>query len=440
MQRSDYDGHGVWSQLKNVEDALNNFSEPHKGDNRYTDIVKKVSFLKWVLEKSEPSLFSNGELNALNSHLSQIINHIPNNANNWAHLPQIESFLAQAYLIASYPRIQKIFRTDANSFFEECEEKLNSIKAVGNSALAELKEVIEAEKSETSESVAKIKPTIDHINDRLQLAERALVNSTEKIEGQFDNWETRLNTEIKEKLGELVETFSVGQTARREEHEKLLKEIAEALRQAQANTDKTLSVNEKLVAEEKNRLEKSQSEYVSEANDLLAKINKIYGVAGNNALSGDFSKTAKWESIAYYTMTIFAAIFYIAIPASFAYLWINYIDVAEFSFSNLLSRLPISLVFLAPALYFGNLAQKHRHVSIAFRSLGLRIATFDSYLANFDDAAKNEEKKKMAEVFFDAKISADRNLKTSNKEIGKTLDQLMVPIEKMSKIFADKNS
>ena len=212
------------------------------------------------------------------------------------------------------------------------------------------------------------------------------------------------------------------------------------LRKAQSNTDSTLAANKKQLAEAKQNLKKMGEEITSEAKGVLAEINKIYGIAGNNALSGDFAKTAKEENNSYVLFNRFASFFYILIPASLIYLWYDLLGSGELSLSNLLFRLPISFVFLAPAIYFGNLAQKHRRVSIAFRSLGMRIATFDAYLATFDKTEKNEEKTKMASVFFDARISSERKNDTTYKDVGKALDQMSGPIEKFAKAFSGKSS
>ena len=85
------------------------------------------------------------------------------------------------------------------------------------------------------------------------------------------------------------------------------------------------------------------------------------------------------------------------------------------------------------------MAQRHRRVSVALRSLGIRIAAFDAYLANFSDEEKNAEKQKMTEVFFDAKISSDRTLPTDTKDVGKALDQLTGPLGKIVGILGRKD-
>ena len=178
----------------------------------------------------------------------------------------------------------------------------------------------------------------------------------------------------------------------------------------------------------------------SEAKGVLAEINKIYGIAGNNALSGDFAKTADNENDSYIKLNRFASFFYVATPIAFIIVWIYFMWREPVITFDVLLRPFAVLVLLAPAIYFGNLAQKHRRVSIAFRSLGMRIATFDAYLATFEQPAKNEEKTKMAAAFFDAKISSDRSSETSYKDVGKALDQMSGPIEKIAKVFSGKSS
>lgn len=438
MLRSSLESHSVWTLLSQIESHLKSFTK--KDGERYSDLQKKTGYLRWVLEKSDPSLLSEQDLTNINNPIQKIVNHIPNNANNLAHFPQIEGYFAQIFAILPYPRVQKFFKTDVNAFVENCAAKTDDAIKEAEAKVEAFSETIDEKLREFSSSRKALLAEISASQSRAEGTNKDLIDLEAKVLAQFGNWETRFDTEIKEKLGELSETFTDSQSKRNKEHESLLNDIAEALRKAQSNTDSTLAANKKQLSDTKQNLKTMSGKITEDAENLLLKINKIYGIAGNNALSGDFSKTAFKEGVAYYVMTILAAIFYIAIPASFAYLWITYIDIGEFSFSNLLSRLPISLVFLAPALYFGNLAQKHRRVSIAFRSLGMRIATFDAYLANFTEVDKNEEKKKMASVFFETGISSERKSDLTYKEFGKALDQMSGPLEKLSKFSAGKSS
>jgi len=438
MLSTTYKAHAVWAVLKQVEDQLQGFTD--KTDQRFADLQKKAIFLRWILEKSDPTLLSTQDLTNIQNQLQQVISHIPNNANNWAHHPHIEGFFSQAFQIAPYPRIQKLFKTDVNAFIDNCADRVDRFIDDTAAKVAEELETSEGKLDAFDERRQTFLAEIAASKTRTEDIDNSLVNLEAKVDAQFENWETRLDTEIKEKLGELSETFTNSQSKRSKEHESLLNEIADALRKAQSNTDSTLAANKKQLSEAKQNLKEMGEEITSEAKGVLAEINKIYGIAGNNALSGDFAKTAKEENNSYVLFNRFASFFYILIPASLMYLWYDLLGSGELSLSNLLFRLPISFVFLAPAIYFGNLAQKHRRVSIAFRSLGMRIATFDAYLATFDTAEKNTEKTKMASVFFDAKISSDRRSDTTYKDVGKALDQMTEPLEKISKVFAGKSS
>ncbi|MGA9411033.1 MAG: hypothetical protein WBV78_11390, partial [Roseobacter sp.] len=66
--------------------------------------------------------------------------------------------------------------------------------------------------------------------------------------------------------------------------------------------------------------------------------------------------------------------------------------------------------------------QRHRRVATALRSLGVRVATFDAYLANFELEERNNLKAKMASVFFDASISPDRIRNASSRELNKNIE------------------
>ena len=80
------------------------------------------------------------------------------------------------------------------------------------------------------------------------------------------------------------------------------------------------------------------------------------------------------------------------------------------------------LAFFVPAAFFGSNAQRHRRVAVALRSLGIRVATFDAYLVNFEEAERNSLKEKMASIFFANNITPDRIASASKRDLDKVMD------------------
>ncbi|MEE9454240.1 MAG: hypothetical protein V3V13_07655 [Paracoccaceae bacterium] len=413
MLRDDYEADPVWQKITEVEDALDQFTDTAKADPMFSDLQKKIGYVRWVLEKSEPFLFSSAELDGINDHLDRIIHHIQDDA-DWAEL---ENPFAEIYKAAPYPRIQKIFKTDANRFFEKCESEIAALKSDGVQKLEELTEQVDEKLTETTDQADATLAELTNKSDALDVSlqetktwleqvDEALTTSDTKIEAQFENWKTRLDTEITEKLKKLTTTFSDDQTARSKEHKKHLKEI-----QATRDTART----------------------------ILKEIEDTYGVVGKIALSGELIQAAEREEKSYTAMSWLAIFTYVAIPSVFTYLWIYETDHTNTQLSDLLIRLPIAAIFFAPAIYFSTLAQRHRRVAVSMRSLGIRIATFDAYLINFSNSAKNAAKKQMLDVFFDTKISTDPVPMSPDKDMAKSLDQLLGPIERLMKLGGGKD-
>lgn len=427
MIRVDFEKHPVWQSIAAIESGLEGISDHAKSDPYYTDLLKKTAYLRWVLEQSEPFLISTTEVDQVHQLALQIPRHFPNIEVSWTHYPQLEGNFTKSFQIFPYPRIQKIFKSDANAFFETCEARVKTLKFDTDTRLREL-----------TEEVEELGDLLSRNARRAEEVKEALNSSEVVIAGQLESWEARLDGQISGKLTEISEDFSVDENTRRKAHGDMLDEIAVSLRKAQSNTDTTLAVNEKQIQTAKDDLKKALDDAFDDASKILQKLKALYGIAGDTTLAGDFINSAKGEGRAYFIFTTIASLFYIAIPASFAYLWVNHIDAAEFRFTDLLARLPISVVFLAPAIYFGNLAQRHRRVSVSFRSLGIRIAAFDAYLASFNANERNAEKQKMTEVFFDAKISSDAKQDMDVKSVGKALEHLTVPIGKVAEVLGQK--
>ena len=145
-----YKSHHVWVVLKQVEEQLQSFTD--KSHPQFPDLQRKAKFSRWVLERSEPTLLSPQDLTDIQNQLAQVVNHIPNNANNWAHLPHIEGFYSQIFRVLPYPRIQKLFKTDVNAFIENCANRVG--RFIDDTAV-KVAEVLETSEGKLEEFGAK---------------------------------------------------------------------------------------------------------------------------------------------------------------------------------------------------------------------------------------------------------------------------------------------
>lgn len=109
-------------------------------------------------------------------------------------------------------------------------------------------------------------------------------------------------------------------------------------------------------------------------------------------------------------------------------MWLQ-LDFSNLGYWELISKLPIAAIFLLPAFYLGNVAQRHKRVSVALRSLGVRVSTFDAYLANIEPTEQQKIKAEMANVFFAAQISPDRIRSSNSKEVSQTRDLMTAALD-----------
>lgn len=255
------------------------------------------------------------------------------------------------------------------------------------------------------------------------------------MQAQFEVWEANNTSQITEKLTELSEVFTEAQSERSEAFQNQKNAVSSAL--ANLN-DSIKSVHKENTEHQKNAKEalaQAQSELEAKAKDVLGKINGFYEKAGQTALSGDFLSSATAELKSFGRYSFIAALFIIASAGILGWMWFSLAKSDEFQFSELAMRVPVSIIFLFPGLYFASLANQHRKSAIKLRSLGLRIKAFDAYLVNADDPQKKELRKQLATVFFEDSPT-EKEAKTGifghhGKNVGQMVDVVDKLVDKL---------
>jgi uncharacterized protein YihD (DUF1040 family) len=192
-----YNGHPVWNSIVSIRTAFEGFSETTKGLEAYDGNYKKIDYLEWILRQSDPAYISESDMNAINSELVNIQSYAGGSAANGGHFSHIENLFSSIFQRFPYPRIKKIFRSEANAILEEISTEAE-----------ELKQAVAAQQSSFKDEISSLNEMI-----RLQNEEFSrLKGEADKMEALFatreNAWESKVETGFQEKLAEWTSEIS----------------------------------------------------------------------------------------------------------------------------------------------------------------------------------------------------------------------------------------
>lgn len=418
MISSDFQNNGVWGAIENARNQFNAFSEDAKEDPRFKELNDMLDYVLWLLETSSCVLLTASELQTITQQLNSVTNLLVNNANNWSHYAQVSNAFGAIFNVLPYPRIKKIFRSEANDAIEEFVTIVSNLKGDIAEAAEETKSKIDQEISKLKFLVAEEKENFEELMSDANSDQSILQNSlTElennisaldtRIQSQLEAWDADNRSQIVERLSELSDSFSDAQAKRSDEFQELKNAFSSSLANLKDSIKTVQNENVENQKVAKEALQQSQEEYEAQAKEVLDNINGFYEKAGQTVLSGDFVTSAKEEKGLYQTNALFAKILMLIAVIILGVMYLSLAKKGSFEITDLLMRLPISVVILIPGFYFASLANQHRKSAIKLRSLGLRIKAFDAFLASADGEEKKQLRGNLAPVFFEDSQNAN---------------------------------
>ncbi len=410
MNSAEYSTHPAWSLINQAKDSLENLNKSFPDDVLVEDVKSKISFIEWIFEQSDPALITHNEMQKTQSALQNIVNVVFQSQSSVSNLTSLDPYYNQIVSVFPYPRIQKIFRSEQNEIITDFRDRVRSLR----------EELEKAQIQAASEKEARISEMAALDADFKRLQEKLDQNDA-RVNSQFENWETRYNTEISERLGEVEGRFAKSQTERDDAFSNLRKQFDEQVAEAKANLQAQRDRIELFLSEQTREIEEWNNLFEAQSVETLNKIRKIYNIAGQTALAGDFENAAKEETKLANVFSVLAGLFVILAPFALMYQWSQY-DIETPQSIGFALKITSVLAFFVPAAFFGANAQRHRRVAVALRSLGIRVATFDAYLVNFEEAERNSLKEKMANIFFANNITPDRVASASKRDLDKVMD------------------
>jgi hypothetical protein len=82
------------------------------------------------------------------------------------------------------------------------------------------------------------------------------------------------------------------------------------------------------------------------------------------------------------------------------YIFNQYVTTTDtFRILDFIQRLPLSVIFALPALYFSSVARSHQNAEQRYRSLSLRVASFATYVKSIDGTIAEDEIRLKTELY-----------------------------------------
>jgi hypothetical protein len=412
----DFKKHAIWATIEGLENTLVAFALEKKTDPKFSEYVEKLGYLRWVLESSNSSYFSPSELTQLNAELQQIKNHT---ADNFGHYPTIETWYSNIFTRMPYPRLKKIFRSEANDAIESFTATVSTIRAELDEALKSSNARLEANRADLLE-----------VNEQTKAVQKDVVTLEATLATHVSRLEAEVDAAATAKISEIMSTFSTDQDTRRSEFQILEDQIEAALKKTNAETDALVIENTKTIERLEKALESERAKFTEKANSIVDDLSGLYEAAGQTALAAGFAGSAEAERKSFELYSWIAIGIFGLSAIVMGILWYVLAKQPDFKFIELLQRVPVAAVFLVPGFYVASLGNRHRKSAVKLRSLSLRIKAFDAFVANLDEPKRVELRTAMMKEFFEEKFDDEKSNTPMFGFGGKQFDSLIGILEK----------
>lgn len=428
MRDDEYRKHAVWNAIAQIDNSLVSFSQKGQETARYADLKRRIDYLRWVLEQSEPALLSATELTQVSNDLNAMPQYLANDAAGWQHLSTIENQFNGVFSRLPYPRVQKIFRSDANTIIEELSRKAESTKEHSQGLIEEM----EGKYASMLEHTKSFNDVASNLRTEIEAQQK-------QIEAKILTWDAEIGASTTQKIAEITTKYAEFQSEKTGE----MRELSDAfLTDVNDAKTKLAALFGEISAERKTMSQKHsdlQGELLAAGKQTLDKIEAMYSQAGQTALAGGFVDAADAERKLYQSNARFAKGLFLLSSSVLAVLWAVLVSLGHNDLREILMRLPISLVLFVPAIYFSSLAAKHRRTAVSLQSLGLRIKAFDAYLVGAKEVDRQKLRTEMATVFFDSERVVGASGVVSETVLGKFVDRVGGAVEKAVEKLSPKS-
>lgn len=325
--------------------------------------ISLCEHLIWCLKQSDDQLLSTRLLNDLNSPI--------NSAH--ANRSNPDTVIAQL-LIALKIMPVPLNRSRPKS---ESQKLIQSLKQETSVVIEELKDQktnLESDLKQEESKLAGLQKSLEASNKKIDDQAARLDTLVEQAQTSFDKKRTEISKENADFLANL-----------KSELESLLENETDNISQLINAQKARIGLREEI------------------ADNHIEKLEELLGLAGDKTLTRDYSKIANEEGGAVLWWSLAAIGFFsLGLVFSAIVVW-KYGLPPEMNIPALVSRIAIPFSALVPGLYCATKASGHRKAQTRLRNTGVRLATLEPFLLQFEEAEKHEIRKGLLDEFFKQK-------------------------------------
>lgn len=279
---------------------------------------------------------------------------------------------------------------------------INNINNVLDEILESIAKIPSNQKGETSLVLDKI--VKDFENSNLQIIQNLRKENNElhnQVKSLSQNV-AKLERKIEEKSNQLdnittaqQQQFSAAQEKRLNDFSKKLSDFSSQFETQKAQQDNSYNDNFR-------ELTDVAQKHLDEMEQIQHKIEKIYGIVGQEAIVGSqkayADKARRFATGLFWGAIVLMLSFAVVVSWPILEAFCNTIHVfdpqktfANLNWSVLLCRVPVAAVLLLPAVYMANESKKQRDKENKYRELEIKMAAIEPYFNNISEAKKDNQ-------------------------------------------------
>lgn len=415
--------HNVVRYMTDAQAVIQSMPDSSLNIPAVTELKAQLEYAEWIFDQSDPAIISSQELDALNPTIEQIkqyFGQIVGNPSSYANasLTQMQTILQRF----PYPRVRRIPRSDAQRIIEaiqlRADESISVISANVDRIKAEFETFSRLVNANTTDLALE--------KDKLTELSAQSAKQANLVNGMLNETSLKLDSLISQKLSD-------GEARQRKIIDELQADVANSKTEFSNAILNATRMSEDFISKESGKYLDSLSDSLNSGRSILDKIRNIYGIVGGESSAGNLTVSANDEKFIYTSFLVIAGILFV-IGSIVSFNIIHPILSGVITLESLLSRMGIIFAIFVPAWYFSSLATKHRKTELAYRSLALKVAAFDPYLANFDEQTRIAIKREMAQTFFSPELQIEArkgNLWQDLRDFEKVITPLESLLEKL---------
>lgn len=368
MKTEEYEAQAAWTTLGTLQELLGQDLQPDGDDERYA--VRRLHSLTELVETlrdADPVLVEPAALSDLNTHLTQIVNHVTNYVSdmdaNKAHLPaasnQVVNVMASVrqHFPVSVPdeasRAAKAASTRYKNALDGEVDRLVGVVDDLKAQLADAQTQRQADQTTASER-------LDGLKEEIAATETEVGQLTTKLTAQIDGQRTAFETEATQRATAFKETEQARETAEEERVEKAAEVARKAREQQEADAKAVLE-----------RLETYKTQAAS-----------LVDTTSRHAIAGEYGTWASHQAKAAFGWTVVAVVIGIATVGGLVY---AIGSAADDSIQFTVYKTSISVIGLIVAGYAARQAAEHRREERTAKRLALDLAALEPFLEQVTD-------------------------------------------------------